>query len=193
MKYTFIFIFAFLLSACTEKSIEDRALEQLKSTMKEMLTNPDDATLSGVRTVYQTDSLCVIDFTIKAKNGLGMMINQDIEYLYIDKEKMSNPELNGQLEGYYMIGFLGDITYKLEILKKEKEYKKFVDAGFNPEDVLESNVFSVSEKYHDELLNYSNLSPYHPQLKDELIFSAAWLKIEINGREVNNDTKEIKL
>ena len=158
-----------------------------------MLTNPDDATLSGVRTVYQTDSLCVIDFTIKAKNGLGMMINQDIEYLYIDKEKMSNPELNGQLEGYYMIGFLGDITYKLEILKKEKEYKKFVDAGFNPEDVLESNVFSVSEKYHDELLNYSNLSPYHPQLKDELIFSAAWLKIEINGREVNNDTKEIKL
>ena len=196
MKYTLVFFFAFLLSACTslkEKSIEERALEQLKKTMKESLTNPDEATLSGVRTEYQSDSLCVIEFTIKAKNGLGMMMNQDVEYLYIDMDKMSDPELKGQLEGYYMIGFLGGLTYKLEILGKEKEYKEFVDDGFDPEDVLNSTVFSVSEKYHDELIKYANHSPSHPKLKDKLIFSAAWLKIAINGREVNHDTKEIKL
>ena len=87
MKRVLFLFAAFLLVACGQvgqKSIEDRATDQLKKTMKEALSNPDDATLSGVRTVYQSDSLCIIDFTLKAKNNEGKMTTQSVEYIYID-------------------------------------------------------------------------------------------------------------
>ena len=97
MKKVLLLFTVLLLVACSQvgqKSIEDRATDQLKKTMKEALNNPDDATLSGVRTVYQSDSLCVIDFTLKAKNNEGKMITQSVEYIYIDLDKMSNKDFN---------------------------------------------------------------------------------------------------
>ena len=196
MKHYLLISLALLLTSCNsmmEKSIEERATEQLQITMKEALTNPDDATLSGVRTEYQSDSLCIIEFKMKAKNGLGMMLNQNMEYIYIDLDKMSDKELKGQLEGFYYIGDLGNLMYYDELKSRKEELKEFIDEGFKPEDILTSTVFKVSETYHNELIKFANHSPSHSKIKDKLIFSAAWLKIAILGREVNNDSKEIKL
>ena len=194
-KVLFIFS-AFLLVACgqiIEKSIEDRAIDQLKKTMKESLNNPDDATLSGVRTVYQSDSLCIIDFTLKAKNNEGSMITQSVEYIYIDLEKMSAEGLSGQLEGYYYVGLPMSMMYDLEFLNDEENLKVWKDEGFDPKYVLSNTVFSVRDKYRNELMKHANHSPSHPKIGDKLTFSAAWLKVMMNGREVHVDSKDIKL
>lgn len=195
MRKILFALFTVLLASCsqiTEKSIEDKATDQLKKTMKEVLNNPDDATLTGVRTEYQSDSLCVIEFTLKAKNGEGKMISQSMEYLFIDLEKMSIPE-HGQLEGFYYIGLPGSVMYGLELLREEDSLKEFKEQGFDPEYVLSNTVFNVRDKYSDELIKYANHSPSHPRINDKLIFSASWLKVMMNGRQVNKDSKEIKL
>ena len=61
-----------LLSSCSAKDIEQKANEQLKATMRETLKRPDDATLMNLRTAYKCDSLCILQFTLKSKNALGM-------------------------------------------------------------------------------------------------------------------------
>lgn len=195
MKKILFALIAVLLASCSQMSgsLEDKATDQLKKTMKEVLNNPDDATLSGVRTEYQSDSLCVIEFTLKAKNGEGKMISQSIEYLYIDMDRMKDDNLKGQLEGFYYIGLPGSVMYGLELLREEDALKEYKEQGFDPEYVLSNTVFNVRDKYSQELIKFANHSPSHPKISDKLIFSASWLKVMMNGREVNKESKEIKL
>lgn len=195
MKKVLYLLVTVLLLSCGQvgqKSIEDRATEQLKKTMKEALNNPDDATLSGVRTVYQSDSLCIIDFTLKAKNGEGKMISQSVEYIYIDMEKMTLPE-KGQLEGFYYTGLPGSVMYGLELLRDKESLKEFQEQGFDPEFVLSNTVFNVRDKYSEELIKFANHNPSNPKIADKLTFSAAWLKVMMNGRDVHAESKDIKL
>jgi len=196
MKKVLYLLVTVLLLSCGQvgqKSIEDRATEQLKKTMKEALNNPDDATLSGVRTVYQSDSLCIIDFTLKAKNNEGKRITQNVEYIYIDTDKMSDKELSGQLEGFYYVGLPMSVLYDIELLKDEDSLKEFKDEGFDPKFVLQNTVFTVRDKYSEELIKFANHSPSHPKIADKLTFSAAWLKVMMNGRDVHAESKDIKL
>lgn len=195
MKKILFALIAVLLASCSQMSdsLEDKATDQLKKTMKEVLNNPDDATLSGVRTEYQSDSLCVIEFTLKAKNGEGKMISQSMEYLYIDMDRMKDNNLKGQLEGFYYIGLPGSVMYGLELLREEDALKEYKEQGFDPEYVLSNTVFNVRDKYSQELIKFANHSPSHPKISDKLIFSASWLKVMMNGREVNKESKEIKL
>ena len=195
MKKILFALIAVLLASCSQMSgsLEDKATDQLKKTMKEVLNNPDDATLSGVRTEYQSDSLCVIEFTLKAKNGEGKMISQDMEYLYIDLDKMHNEHYKGQLEGFYYTGLPGSVMYGLDLLREENALKEYREHGFDPEYVLSNTVFSVRDKYSQELIKLAKHSPSHPNIGDKLIFSASWLKVMMNGREVNNKSKDIKL
>ena len=195
MKKILFALIAVLLASCSQMSdsLEDKATDQLKKTMKEVLNNPDDATLSGVRTEYRSDSLCVIEFTLKAKNGEGKMISQSMEYLYIDMDRMKDDNLKGQLEGFYYIGLPGSVMYGLELLREEDALKEYKEQGFDPEYVLSNTVFNVRDKYSQELIKFANHSPSHPKISDKLIFSASWLKVMMNGREVNKESKEIKL
>lgn len=195
MKKILFALIAVLLASCSQMSgsLEDKATDQLKKTMKEVLNNPDDATLSGVRTEYQSDSLCVIEFTLKAKNGEGKMISQSMEYLYIDMDRMKDDNLKGQLEGFYYIGLPGSVMYGLELLREKDALKEYKEQGFDPEYVLSNTVFNVRDKYSQELIKFANHSPSHPKISDKLIFSASWLKVMMNGREVNKESKEIKL
>ena len=61
-----------LLASCSTKDIEQEANEQLVLTMKEAVRDPDGGTLVNVHTTYKSDSLCILHFTLKAKNALGM-------------------------------------------------------------------------------------------------------------------------
>lgn len=195
MKKILFALITVLIASCSQMSgsLEDRATDQLKKTMKEVLNNTDDATLSGVRTEYQSDSLCVIEFTLKAKNGEGKMISQSMEYLYIDMDRMKDDNLKGQLEGFYYIGLPGSVMYGLELLREEDALKEYKEQGFDPEYVLSNTVFNVRDKYSQELIKFANHSPSHPNISDKLIFSASWLKVIMNGREVNKESKDIKL
>lgn len=196
MRKILFLLLTTLFVACsqnTEKSLEEKATEQMKVTLKEVLNNPDGATLTGVRTVYQKDSIIIIDFTLKTQDNEGKTVSQSMEYIYVDMDKMKDDQLRGQLEGIYYIGMPGSIIYEVEYIGMKEQHKDFIDAGFDPTFVSSNTAFTVSDRYRDELIEFAHHSPTHPNIREKLIFSAAWLKIMISGREVVSETKEIKL
>lgn len=107
------------LASC-QQNLESEAKKQLKTTMKELLKDPDSATLTNVQTAYSSDSVCVIYFDCKAKNGFGGYSSSYMEYLYcIDKEK-SNGE---RIELVSSIGDDGD--FKRSVMEKaEHDYQR---------------------------------------------------------------------
>ena len=91
-KYFLIILGVLFLTSCSN-GLEKQAKEQLKKTMKEMLKNPDSATLTNVKTELNNDSLCIIHFTCKAQNGFGGYTSGRYEYIYL--------KINYEKEGTY--------------------------------------------------------------------------------------------
>lgn len=171
------------------KSIENEAMDHLKIMMKEMINNPDEAELVNTRTTYQSDSLCIIDFTLKAPNGEGAMLSTPMEYIYIDVN------IDGQRICAESITF-DDAFFYAPNQKDEVEEleKQLAEMGFNLEYVVNNTVAKVKNKYRNELIKYAHHNPKDPNIEDKLIFSAAWLKLTTKGREVNEEKgKDIKL
>ncbi len=179
-----------LLSSCGTKDIEQEANEQVALTMKEFVKRPDDATLVNVRTAYKSDSLCILHFTLKGKNVLGIDVSTPIEYIYIDCDIDGR---NAKFETYTDLDplFPGELSLKEE----EKEIAKLLaDQGYDYTFLKEHTVEKIKEKYRDQLIKDAPYTDKDPNLEDRLMFSAAWLRLKANGREVTNTKrKDIKL
>ena len=185
----YLFVALILMCMSCSKNIEDDAMNHLKSTMKEMVIRSDEAELVNTHIVYSSDSLCVIAFTLKAPNGMGVMMAEPMEYLYIDVN-MKGKRIRGE-----------SITYddKLDPFREktdeEKELEKqLADDGFDMNYIVNNSVANVKDKYRKGLIKWANHDPKHPYIEDKLMFSAAWLKLRAKGREVTDDKgKDIKL
>lgn len=178
-----------LLSSCGTKDIEQEANEQLKLTMREMLKRPDDATLVNVRTTYKSDSLCILHFTLKSKNALGMDMSSPIEYIYVDCD------IDGQrkrIETYTDL----DPLFPVDLGMKEEEEeiaKSLAEKGYDYAFLMQNTVEKIKEKYRDKLLKDAPYTDKDPNLEDRLMFSAAWLRFKASSREVTDNGKDIKL
>ncbi len=185
----FIIIALILICMSCSKNIEDEAIEHLKIMMKEIVNHADEAELVNARTVYQSDSLCVISFTLKAPNGKGDIISTPMEYLYIDTK------INGQRLCAESITY--DDLFDFPHVKSEEEReieRELADEGFDMDYIIKKPVGFIKTKYRNELIKWAHHDPNHPKIEDKLMFSAAWLKLLIRGREVtNNNGKDIKL
>lgn len=178
-----------LLASCSTKDIEQEANEQLKLTMREMLKRPDDATLVNVRTTYKSDSLCILHFTLKSKNALGMDMSSPIEYIYVDIN------IDGQrkrVETYTDLDPLFPID--LGMKKEEQEIaKSLAEKGYDYAFLMQNTVEKIKEKYRNKLLKNAPYTDKDPNLEDRLMFSAAWLRFKASSREVTDKGKDIKL
>lgn len=178
-----------LLASCSTKDIEQEANEQLKLTMREMLKRPDDATLVNVRTTYKSDSLCILHFTLKSKNALGMDMSSPIEYIYVDCD------IDGQrkrIETYTDL----DPLFPVDLGMKEEEEeiaKSLAEKGYDYAFLMQNTVEKIKEKYRDKLLKDAPYTDKDPNLEDRLMFSAAWLRFKASSREVTDNGKDIKL
>ena len=178
-----------LLATCSTKDIEQEANEQLKLTMREMLKRPDDATLVNVRTTYKSDSLCILHFTLKSKNALGMDMSSPIEYIYVDCD------IDGQrkrIETYTDL----DPLFPVDLGMKEEEEeiaKSLAEKGYDYAFLMQNTVEKIKEKYRDKLLKDAPYTDKDPNLEDRLMFSAAWLRFKASSREVTDNGKDIKL
>ena len=178
-----------LLASCSTKDIEQEANEQLKLTMREMLKRPDDATLVNVRTTYKSDSLCILHFTLKSKNALGMDMSSPIEYIYVDCD------IDGQrkrIETYTDL----DPLFPVDLGMKEEEQeiaKSLAEKGYDYAFLMQNTVEKIKEKYRDKLLKDAPYTDKGPNLEDRLMFSAAWLRFKASSREVTDNGKDIKL
>lgn len=178
-----------LLASCSTKDIEQEANEQLKLTMREMLKRPDDATLVNVRTTYKSDSLCILHFTLKSKNALGLDMSSPIEYIYVDYD------IDGQrkrIETYTDL----DPLFPVDLGMKEAEEeiaKSLAEKGYDYAFLMQNTVEKIKEKYRDKLLKDAPYTDKDPNLEDRLMFSAAWLRFKASSREVTDNGKDIKL
>lgn len=178
-----------LLASCSTKDIEQEANEQLKLTMREMLKRPDDATLVNVRTTYKSDSLCILHFTLKSKNALGMDMSSPIEYIYVDIN------IDGQrkrIETYTDL----DPLFPVDLGMKEEEEeiaKSLAEKGYDYAFLMQNTVEKIKGKYRDKLLKDAPYTDKDPNLEDRLMFSAAWLRFKASSREVTDNGKDIKL
>ncbi len=82
-KILFLVSAVVLLSACSsDAKVEKAAKEQCNKLFVEIAKDPSSVKLSDFRTVYKTDSLCILHLVFTAKNGLGVENSDDMEYLY---------------------------------------------------------------------------------------------------------------
>ena len=191
MKQSFILLTLViaLLASCSTKDIEQEANQQLKLTMREMLKRPDDATLVNVRTTYKSDSLCILHFTLKSKNALGMDMSSPIEYIYVD---CMDEGKRVKLETYTDL----DPLFPVDLGMKEEEEeiaKSLAEKGYDYAFLMQNTVEKIKEKYRDKLLKDAPYTDKDPNLEDRLMFSAAWLRFKASSREVTENGKDIKL
>lgn len=123
-KYFLIILGVLFLTSCSN-GLEKQAKEQLKKTMKEMLKNPDSATLTNVKTELNNDSLCIIHFTCKAQNGFGGYSSSKYEYIYLksnrkDKETSYMEAIIDLEKGESVIKQAMDIDITNKDIKKGK-------------------------------------------------------------------------
>ena len=188
MKKILLFTLVLMCMSCS-KDIEKDATEHLKVLMKEMVNRADEAELVNTHTVYKSDSLCIIGFTLKAPNGLGNIQSTPMEYIYIDF-KIKGKRFRGESITYEdMFDFLHEQT------DEEKSMEKFLaEKGFDMKYVINNSVANVKNKDYYELIKLVKHNPNHPNIEDKLMFSAAWLKMTIRGREISDTKgKDIKL
>lgn len=178
-----------LLASCSTKDIEQEANEQLVLTMKEAVRDPDGGTLVNVHTTYKSDSLCILHFTLKAKNALGMDMSSPIEYIYVD---CMDEGKRVKLETYTDL----DPLFPVDLGMKEDEEeiaKSLAEEGYDYAFLMQNTVEKIKEKYRDKLLKDAPYTDKDPNLEDRLMFSAAWLRFKASSREVTDNGKDIKL
>ena len=136
--------------------------------MKEMLKNPDSATLTNVKTELNNDSLCIIHFNCKAQNGFGGYTSSRYEYIYmkIDDEDEAP---------YYKEGIL-DLDEDESVFKSAKDFNDIL-LDVAKEDIRKNK--SADEIKRDSI---------------NFIYFAARTRLIFKGRKVEkNDGEEIKL
>ena len=167
-KYILILLGVLLITSCSN-GLEKQAKEQLKKTMKELLKNPDSATLTNVKTELNNDSLCIIHFTCKAQNGFGGYTTSNYEYIYA--------KFNNKNDGscYYKEGIL-DLDEKSSVIESAK------DLDDSLSDIAKKN--SKKDRSQDEI-ERDRVNSIYLMATGTLIF---------NGRKVKKETgEEIKL
>ena len=178
------------LSSCGTGDIEQAAKEQLKATMREAANRPDDATLVNVHTAYKSDTLCILQFTFNGKNALGMELSLPMEYIYMDAD------IDGKRVKFETYSYLKRlIPIEDSMTDDEREIAKALqDRGYDYVYLVQHKVAEIKEKYREQLLKDAPYTDKDPNLEDRLMFSAAWVRLLANGREVPTDKgKDIKL
>lgn len=80
---------ALLALACSHKSpLASLALRQmptsLDAAMREQMETVEAPIIKGVRVIYDTDTLCVVQCKAKAKDAYGMFRSETIRYFFVE-------------------------------------------------------------------------------------------------------------
>lgn len=81
----FLSLLALLMMSCNNraKKLSDEAKEAVGQMFHEIAKDPTSVQLSNMNTVFSSDSLCILHFYLKAKNGLGIESSSKMEYVYM--------------------------------------------------------------------------------------------------------------
>lgn len=179
-----------VLSSCGTKDIEQEATEQLKATMRETVFRPDDATLINVHTTYKTDSLCILEFTLNAKNGFDLEVSIPMEYVF------AKCIINGEMAKYdTWTQFKPVLSSDFEMDDEQKEVAKaLAKEGFDYSFLLHNKVADIKEKYREQLMQLMPDIKKDSNIEDRLMYAAAMLRFTASSNKVPTQKgKDIKL
>ena len=111
---SFLVIFVLVLASCNT-SIHRKAEKQLRHTFSSQHTN-GEVLITDVDTIYTEDSLCVLQFNIKAKDWYGKDIEGRCEYIYKINDDGS------EIEAVYDFSELNPIMIEIVETAKEEFY-----------------------------------------------------------------------
>lgn len=175
-KFTFIFLLACLVAACnTTPKIEKAAQEQCSKLFTELAKDPESVKLTDFRTVYKTDSICILHLVFTAKNGLGMETSDNMEYIYytgedgniyesyVDLSQNDSIYLNEtELNNVKKLTFYSDLNYEdamkhriISQLNEEGRNVNTPDAVVNLKPLVNTGKWTL-KYYKDEFGEYSN-------------------------------------
>ncbi|MFR9496233.1 MAG: hypothetical protein SNG69_02210 [Rikenellaceae bacterium] len=78
-----LFLATLTISCNNSRKVTSDAKNAMKATMLEVVKNPKDAKIEDVTKMYANNSLCILHFTLTAKNGFGNDVTSKMEYVYI--------------------------------------------------------------------------------------------------------------
>lgn len=119
---TYTAVMFLLAIGCTRQyGITKRALQQLPVSLKEHIMEfvPDcsDVSVQNLKTVYENDSICLLQFTAAYKDTAGVDKTIDLRYIYLYDDIVSM--MNGKMtfnEAFSQIPCMPD-----ELIKKNQE------------------------------------------------------------------------
>lgn len=109
------------ISCDSTSKIEKEAKQKCNDLFTELAKDPSSVKLTDFRTVYKTDSLCILHLVFTAKNGLGVETSDDMEYIYFIGSDNKAYESYVDLSSNDSI-FLNETT--LNLLKKGTFYEE---------------------------------------------------------------------
>lgn len=179
-----------VLSSCGTGDIEQEATEQLKATMREIVYRPDDATLINVHTTYKTDSLCILEFTLNAKNGYDIELPIPMEYVF------AKCMINGEKVTYdTWTQFKPVLSSDFEMDDEEKEVAKaLAKEGLDYSFLSHNKVADIKEKYREQLIKLMPDVEKDPNVEGRLMYAAALLRFTAGCNKIpETKGKDIKL
>ena len=111
----FIIIATALLLSCSKPSLEDRAKKRIKPATEIVVNDPNSLIIQDVRTVFYNDSLCVLQFLAKAKNGFGGYVTNKMEYYMVRGDELPD---EGTYEWYECVYTIDDDKNELAYMAR---------------------------------------------------------------------------
>ena len=102
MKFLYsIVLFSIMTIICScSSSLEDRTKDEALPFMKKIAKDPESVQLSEMEVIYSCDTLCVVEFVMKAKNGFGGYTSSRMQYGRIVYPRA--PKVENREKGFYI-------------------------------------------------------------------------------------------
>ena len=131
-KYIFVIVSVFILCSCSD-GLEKQAKKHLDDYIEEFAHNPDTYKARNMKTVYNNDSVCIIQFIGKGENLLGGYKSTHYEYIYV----MIGDENENKYKAHEVLVNLDKKSdYNIPILKQCEEVVDKINSEFK-EDIGE--------------------------------------------------------
>lgn len=127
MKNVFVFIVCVLLLCSCSDGLEKEAKKHLNNYIEEFAHNPDTYKARNMKTVYNNDSVCIIQFIGKGENLLGGHKSTHYEYIYV----MIRDENENKYKAHEVLVNLDKKSdYNIPILKQCEEVVGKINSEF---------------------------------------------------------------
>ncbi len=89
----FLLLAVIMVGVTSCNSLENKAKEQLKETIGDVMKNPDTFKMRNEKTIISNDSLFVMTFSGIGENSYGGHSNQKYEYVFIKNKPKDEDEI----------------------------------------------------------------------------------------------------